>query len=347
METFKRINKIKNKMVTRTFSGKTRILVSVGDTVSPSDIIGEVRQSAGFRIANVALGLNVPPNKASGYALRKEGDKIFKGEVLAEKHQLFSKDTKKVYATVDGVIEHINQKNGQILVKITKKQENIPSGVWGKVVNIENDAKVTIETQVIEIVCKASRGYHREGSIKFIASNHEAIQEYMLKDEHTGKILIGGSMISKHVISKSINMGITGIVSGGINFEDLISVGDTSDIGVTLMITEGFGTISMNNELYTFLQKFDNFYCFVDGKNGTITIPLESLDEVAALPVKPELKVGGIVRVNGDDNIGIVAKIQEIIPEHKYLSGFILPSLRLLDGNKEYVVPQYNVEILA
>ncbi|MDQ3239686.1 MAG: hypothetical protein M3P33_04125 [bacterium] len=346
MRTYKRINIIKNKLITRELPGKGHISVKINDYVTPPDILGEVKQAAGFRIINVALQLEIKPEKASNYIIRKVGEHIYRGEILAEKHLLFTKETKKVYAIIDGVIEHIDPLNGQVLIKIIKKQENIPAGLWGKIVSIEEDNKIVIESQVIEIKCKAARGYPREGSIKVISSNHETVQEHMVKDDYAGKVLVGGSLISRHALSKAVNNRVSGVIGGSINFEDIQTVGETSDIGTTFMVTEGYGPIAMNSDIYAIFQKYDNYYCFIDGKAQTLTIPLENVDALQEPKNNSELEIGTTVRVCGDENIGVVGIIDEIIEAHTFNSGFRTSAFKISSGPKEYIIAQTNVEIL-
>src|SRR5690349_20816134 len=121
------IHKIKSKIITRQVALKGKAYVNVGDVVTPPDILGIKKTSAGFHNVNVAVLLNLPPAKAINYIIKKEGDKVFKGELLAEKSQLFKKETQKVYVSIDGSIDSINTKTGQVLIKIVKKQENIPA----------------------------------------------------------------------------------------------------------------------------------------------------------------------------------------------------------------------------
>ncbi len=321
-----------------------QIRVKEGDVVSPSDIVGEVKPSAGFHLANIAALLSTSPTKTAPYILRKVGDRIFKGEILAEKKKILQNESSKAYATVDGIIENINTQNGTILIKITKKQEFIPAGVWGTVKTITSES-VSIETALIQFNAKVGRGFSREGGIHILANQNESIKEFALKPEHTGKILIGGTSISKEVIAKAISLGIIGIVTGGIDLKDLQSIGDNSDIGITLIATEGFGNIPISGDLLEQLNKYENYYAFIDGKNKFLTIPLEKLEE-SVNNNSVFLEIGSVVRITNEENIGICGKITEIVDSYTFSSGITTKAVKVLIKNNEILVPESNIEIL-
>lgn len=346
MNTFTYIKKIPDKTIVRKLSSNSNILIKEGDTVTPSDILAETKPSAGFHIVNITTALGVKPEHARQYVTRKEGEKIYKGEILAEKAKMFSKETIKVATPIDGIIQQINEKNGQVLLKMIRKQEYIPAGVWGKILKINEKNEVEIQTQVLEISGKIGRGFERAGSIKLIASPNETIHEYMLKEEYSGRIIVGGALITREAIAKCVNLGVSGIVCGGIEFKDILAINESSDIGVSIVILEGFGTLSINNDVFTTLTKCDNFYSFINGKEQKLIIPLETLEDSEPAPLSI-LSVGSKVRVLFDVNIGQTGEVKELISEYIFPSGIKADALRISTLNKEQIVPAKNVEILT
>ncbi|MDQ3099454.1 MAG: hypothetical protein M3Q44_06945 [bacterium] len=347
MKPFYRIQKIPKKIITRKLPTKGKLFVETGEIVTPADILGEYRQAAGFHIVNTGLQLGVNPSKAAHYITRRVGEKVFKGEILAEKKQLFKKESDRVYASIDGTIDNINTKNGQIMLRITKKSESIPAGVWGKVINTVDSTSVDIETQVIQFQGKLGRGFNREGSIKVIASKHEVIKEHMIKEEHADKILFGGSMLPKSALSKAINIGVMGFITGGIEYQDLIAIGAESDIGITIVAMEGFGTIPINDELYSEFIRYENYYCFISGQDNTIIIPLDKMDQKENKQEQEKnLEINAKVRIVFDQNIGEIGIVKELIAEHTFRSGIKSPAAKITFKNNEYIIPQNNIEIL-
>jgi hypothetical protein len=347
MKPLYRIQKISNKVITRKLAGKGKLFVETGEIVTPADLLGEYKQAAGFHIVNTALQLGVTPAKASQYITRRVGERIFKGEILAEKRQMFKKESDRVYASIDGTIDNINTKTGQIMLKITKRAESIPAGVWGKIINTVDSTSVDIETQVIQFQGKLGRGFNREGSIKVIASKHEVIKEHMIKEEHADKILFGGSMLPKAALAKAINLGVMGFVTGGIEYQDLIAIGTDSDIGITIVALEGFGTIPINADLYAEFLKYENYYCFISGHDNNVIIPLDKLDEKESKKEEDKnLDINAKVRIVFDQNIGEIGIIKELIEAHTFRSGITAPAAKITFNNNEFIIPQNNVELV-
>ncbi len=347
MKPFLRIQKVPKKIITRKLPGKGKIFVENGELVTPADLLGEYNQAAGFHIVNTALQLGVAPAKAANYIIRRIGERIYKGEILAERKQLFKKESDRVYASIDGIIDNINTKNGQVMFKITKRAESIPAGVWGKVINIIDNTSIDIETQVVQIQGKLGRGFDREGSIKVIASKHEVIKEHMIKEEHAGKILCGGSMLPKAALARAINLGVMGFVTGGVEYQDLTAIGTQSDIGITIVALEGFGTIPINTDLYNELLKYENYYCFISGHDNNIIIPLDKTDAKQNPPDEDRsLTINTKVRIVFDQSLGEVGLVTELLPQYKFRSGIKAAAIKISFNNNEYIIPQNNIEIV-
>jgi hypothetical protein len=213
--------------------------------------------------------------------------------------------------------------------------------------SIENDQKVVISTQVLEIKGKAGRGFIREGTVKVIAQPTEVIREAMLQEEHTGKILVGGSLLSREAMTRAVNIGVVGFVSGSINYEDLTTIGFESDIGFSIVSCEGFGTVSLHEDIYAELLKLDGLYCFIDGKNTTLTVPLANkLNPASAISEDMPLGIGSRVRVLFEDNLGIIGTVTEVIPKYKFKSNLESKAIKMTHLNKDYIIPECNIEIL-
>ncbi|GAH13284.1 unnamed protein product, partial [marine sediment metagenome] len=96
----------------------------------------------------------------------------------------------------------------------------------------------------------------------------------LITDEHKGKILIGGSIITSDALSKAVKVGVTGIVVGGIRHPDLINfvgyeigvaITGEEDLGITLIITEGFGKMNMSERVFDLFKTFDGFEASMNG----------------------------------------------------------------------------------
>ena len=97
----------------------------------------------------------------------------------------------------------------------------------------------------------------------------------MINENHRGMVLIGGSFINYNTFQHAKKMGVSGIVTGGFDYTDLslilgyslgVAITGSEKIGPSLIITEGFGKISIANRTYELLSKMEspsNTICFM------------------------------------------------------------------------------------
>src|SRR5262249_604262 len=117
-------------------------------------------------------------------------------------------------------------------------------------------------------------GGERQGEI-VIATNgpEDPLTDTALSPEHAGKILVAGSTASAAAPQKAAEIGVSGIVCGGVVDRDLMDYLAKAlnqpdfDIGVaitghepipfTLVLTEGFGSISMAQRTFSLLRSLE------------------------------------------------------------------------------------------
>src|SRR2546425_160401 len=72
-------------LIHRSLRGRGQLNVSLGQEVTPELIIGSSTFSSGFRTINLGLLLSVSPADIRKYLKREEGQRIYRGELLALK----------------------------------------------------------------------------------------------------------------------------------------------------------------------------------------------------------------------------------------------------------------------
>ncbi|MCK4352859.1 hypothetical protein KAW65_05565 [candidate division WOR-3 bacterium] len=96
------------------FPGK--VLVKEGDKVKPEDIVAKTVYTARRPfIIEIADSLKTTPQDIRKYMLKKEGDLVKEDEILAKRRILL--ETKVRISPVDGIIEHISDDSGHILIR--------------------------------------------------------------------------------------------------------------------------------------------------------------------------------------------------------------------------------------
>ena len=102
----------------------------------------------------------------------------------------------------------------------------------------------------------------------------EALTAEAIEEGHIGKILVGGSTVTLDALRKAAQIGVSGVITGGVDQKDLtdflgheIGVGVTGgeEVGLTLIITEGFGVYPMRDATFRLLKTHEGRHASIDG----------------------------------------------------------------------------------
>ncbi len=169
-------------------------------------------------------------------------------------------------------------------------------------------------------------------------------------------------------IQQAIKVGASALVSGGIDDHDLkeilgydlgVAVTGSERIGVTLIITEGFGDIAMAERTFRLLSSRNGAPAAVSGATQIragvlrpeIAIPIEHAGSASARDeanIDSTLKLGANVRIIRDPHFGVIGKVAALPHELTTLeSGSKARVLEVaVDGKPRIIVPRANVELI-
>ena len=376
MKALKRL-RIEKDIVTRvhrTLKARGQLNISLGQEVAPDDIIGSCWVSSGFRILNLSQALSVSPAEAKKYLRREIGQKIYKGELLAFKEQGFLSGKKNIISPSDGILEYLNEQTGELKINFLPQKIDLPAAVYGVVEEIDvPHGDIVIKTEVSRIYGMFGTGKNREGTLNMICSRDELMGELKITAENSDQILVGGSLIRKEVISQAISSGVCGIITGGINAGDYKAMAGgrlifpkrlENDIGVSVVICEGFGVQSLGEDIYGVLQKYNGKFVLLDGNHAIINLPSFESNcmrrvKSIALPKQQDAvmednvlklhdtNIGSMVRVVGNSyaaeqgRILAVDKIETVLP-----SGVPAFLLTVEKKRRKIKIPYDNVELI-
>lgn len=348
---------------------KGEILVNVGDRVDFDTIVARCLIEGTPHIMKIAELLNIDTEETAQYLLKKKGERVTKGEVIAKNRSLFGLINKVVACDVDGMIEYINEVTGHLHVREPPRSVEVPAYIRGRVDDVVPNEAVTIGTYAAFI--QGIMGFSGEnfGKLRVVVSNPEGILEAnMINDQDAGEIVIGGSLVTYEALEKAREVKVAGIVVGGARMEDLekvlnfkigVAITGREDIGFTLILTEGFGKLPMSENVFTILKENDGKIAAVNGSTQVragvvrpeIVIPLETDEQKADLNGLEEgkMKVGSIVRIIRFPHFGGVGRVVGLPVELSKIETESLVrvvTLELADGRR-VTVPRANVEIIA
>lgn len=334
----------------RSYIGHCKPSVKEGDRVDVSSVVAHCEVSAGQRLVKIAHPLGIPRRTIKKYLLRSIGDRIYQGEIIARKKGVFGVGKKELRSPADGVITNIEE-SGDIIVKFLPMPVRLVAGASGLISGVREDS-VVVRTFGSEISGSAGLGKPREGIVKVIARPNEFIIPQKIDSSCQGRIIVGGAHLDRASIEKALTLGVKGIVVGGIDYRDFISLGIESDVGVTIIVTEGFGNVTMGNDIYEVFNKENDKFAFINGLEKTVLIPQDK-KIVANNPLKHEnwreLKEGDVVRYFHSDAEELVGVVQSISPTEAVLKSGLsseVAEIKFISG-RTTSAPCANLEIIA
>jgi hypothetical protein len=344
------------------------ILVKKGETVSFDAIVARTSIPGEPVLINVAgkLGFADNPSDLPIYMTKKVGDKVSEGEEIAKYSTFFGLMKKFCYSPIDGSIETASSVTGSVIIRAPPVPVEVNAYIPGNIVGIIPEQGVTVETRGAFLQGIFGIGGETHGIIEVIAKSQDDVLEAdMITAQHMGKILVGGSIVTKDALIKGAAVGVKGIVVGGIEDEDLIEfVGEEigvaitgqEDLGLTLIITEGFGQMKMSTKSFDLLNKFDGFEACITGATQIragvmrpeIIIPLDVTEEITEEELRGGMQVNTPVRIIREPFFGEIGECVSFPIELEKMqseSSVRVLNVKLVDG-RTVTVPRANVEII-
>lgn len=354
---------------------KGRVEVKKGDRVNADTIVARTELPGSVEIMNIMGLLNCEAADVPDYMVKKEGDKIKKDEVIAETRPLlpFLKFMAvKVRSPIDGSIEKISNVTGQVILRNPPEPVVVKAYFAGEVTEVIPEEGVKIRTVATFIQGIFGVGGETGGEIVVVVdSPDDELLPSLIKPEHKGKVLVGGSYMGIEAVRKGIEVGVAGLIAGGLSDKDLkailgkdlgVAITGHENLGITLIVTEGFGRIRMAQKTFSLLKERQGLRASISGATQIragvirpeIIIPLGE-NELASKDVEElERKVtdgvsaGHPVRIIREPNFGMLGIVKRLIPELMVMeSGTKVRVMEVtLNDGRDVIVPRANVEII-
>lgn len=347
---------------------KGDVLVETGQTVTPDTIVARASLPGLMQSVKVSAQLGIDADEMPATLIVKEGDTVEKGQILAATKAFFGMFKSEAKSPVSGVVETISAASGNVGVRQPPLPINLTAYLSGTVAETIAGEGVVVQTEGALIQGIFGIGGERVGQIAMVSAQPEDdLTEEMITPAQAGKIIIGGANISGAALRKAAEMGVTGIVVGGIIDRDLIAflgydigvaITGHENITLTLVITEGFGTIAMARRTFELLRSLEGKSASINGatqiRAGVIRpeviVPLgaSSGKATAETGEQGSLSVGTPIRLIREPYFGKLATVTALPPQLTVIgSGAEVRVLeaRLAD-NSVVTVPRANVEII-
>jgi len=176
---------------------------------------------------------------------------------------------------------------------------------------------------------------------------------------------VGGSRVTLEALRKAVEVGVKAIVVGGIRHQDLtaftheeigVAITGQEEVGLTLIITEGFGKMAMSHSTFNLLKSFDGYDACVNGTTQIragvlrpeIIIPHPGTEEKTRDELSSGMVPGTPIRIIRQPYFGAIGTVHRLPVELQILeseSAVRVVNIKLSDG-RIVTVPRANVEII-
>lgn len=194
--------------------------VKEGDKVAVGQLIAEKSIVGSDHEIHIARLLNVPIEGSSEYVIRRPGDRVEQGEVVAQKKGALGVGGKKVVSPVGGTVFSFNNSTSVLIIRTSEETttQNLFCPVDGEVSVCDNE-KIVIKTQKGVILAKDSLGEGSFESEVYAVEGQETSAD-SLKSSLKGKVVACKSL-DRESLAKSLGLGAKAIVAEEIKEEDI------------------------------------------------------------------------------------------------------------------------------
>ena len=342
------------------------LIVKKGDEVGFETTIAKAYIPGKPNIIKADEILNVAPEDLPTFMVKKAGDEVEEGEIIAKYTPFWGLIKRFVRSPAKGTLEAISDITGQIILREQPTPIEINAYISGKIKEIIPMRGAIIETNAALIQGIFGIGGKKHGKLKMVAeSPSDVIMADKLNSDYKGKIIIGGSLVTLETLRKAIELGVKGIIVGGISGADLkeligyeigVAITGNEDIGTTIIVTEGFGRLNMSLGTFDLLKKFDGQEAAIDGATQIragvirpeIIIPhIKYTQESEKESLIGGMRAGTPVRIIREPyfgKIGTIVSLPVQLKEVETEDHLRVMIVHLDEG--DVIVPRANVEII-
>jgi hypothetical protein len=347
---------------------KGDVLAKAGDRVEPDTVVARTELPGNVQTVNLASRLSLDPATVESSLIRPVGSSVRKGEVIAQGKSLFGLVTNRIESPADGVIESVSKVTGQLILREPPIPVEMDAYVKGRVIEVLPGEGVVVEARGAFVQGIFGVGGETFGRIAVVSGGpDEALRPEHLRPEHRGAIVVGGSHVSFEAVQRARAVGAAAVVAGGLDDRDLkqllgrdlgVAITGSEDLGLTLVVTEGFGHIPMAARTWRLLGTHTGRVASISGATQIragvmrpeMLIPGEGEAGVPPEEIALGLEVGSLLRVIRQPYFGRIGTARELPPELQKLD--TEAEVRVLvvefaDDGTRAVVPRANVELIS
>ncbi|MFQ5576654.1 MAG: hypothetical protein ACE5G8_06660 [Anaerolineae bacterium] len=246
----RQLQKVAQVTVQRALPFPGEIRVQRGQTVTPTEIIGQCRLPGRIVVVNIAAALGLPTPDMAEVMLKGEQQPVEEGEPIArlQSRRPFGKRVCK--SPVTGVIAGLV--GNRALIETGARLKKVPALVGGQVIRVNHARSVAIQTTATVIQAACGLGKESSGILKAASTNPADDldgEAFDVLDRQS--VFVAGGTVNKAAIRRAEAIGVVGLIVGSIDAA-LLDMDPPPQIPV--VATEGFGRRPMAPQTFELLQ---------------------------------------------------------------------------------------------
>lgn len=360
-----KVNPATELVLERRLPLKGQVTVKQGDKVTYDQVVARTELPGNVEMVNVANKLGLEPAEVPRAMFKKAGESLEKGEIMAQNRGFFGFFKGSLESPISGKVEEISEITGQVILRRPPIPVEVKAYVDGEVVEVLPEEGVRIRTFGAHVQGIFGIGGETSGELEVLSSGpDQELQVSQLSEAHKGKVVVGGSLVTNDFLQACRKHGVAGVIVGGIHDRDLrdflgydlgVAITGSEQLGLTLVITEGFGPIRMADRTWRLLQE-----------NRGRRASLSGATQIRAGVIRPEvliphpeerattadanlgLDVGAAVRLIRQPHFGALCKVVElpvaltVIPTEAHVRVAVVQ----LENGEKLTVPRANLELI-
>lgn len=291
-----------------------------GQTVHPTDTLAVALVALDHRILNLADALGVSPHHVEACLVKREGDPVEQGDVLATRRTLLGLRRRRVLSPIDGRVVRVE--NGQMLLEGLRTRIDVQATVPGKVVDLEAEEFVLVETTGAAIQVAWGYGSLAWGTLKVMDTMPSTSTDpSRFNIDHRGAIVAIGSPLTAEFLRSAMDIRVKGLIASSMHASLLPAL---AEVDFPIALTQGFGLLPMSERILGLLNTYNGREVALDmGMPGDwrerrpeIIIPLASQAQQKATPESSHgelrIAVGQRVRVLQPPYLGEIGTVADL-----------------------------------
>lgn len=224
-----------------------RVVVRVGQKVSPSDVIAETSISRKHVIVDIAEQLQVPSAKLESIVKIKRGQKITKGEIIAEIGGVFGRE---VRSPVDGRVAAMA--GGKLVLETGRAGIEVRAGVAGTVTEVIEGLGAVIRASGAVVQGVWGNGKIDAGVLlSLIEKPDDSLDASRLDVSLRGSVILAGHVSDPKTLKNAAELPVRGLVLSSMA-SALIPL--AMQAPYPILLTDGFGRRPMNQPAFKLLS---------------------------------------------------------------------------------------------